>query len=92
MNTRIKPKILLPSSNNVTIRTFMIGTIDLFEQYFGEVWGHDKEENDITDEEEEFYEKFLELRERILDLGNQAIGVSYNKKGKMRRQIYGRNN
>jgi hypothetical protein len=49
------------------LKTVMIGAIDLFQIHF-------KEEL----KEEEFYKKFLVVREKILDLGNRQIYL-YNK-------------
>lgn len=68
-----------------SLKTLMIGSIDRIEQKFGDMWGHFKaEEEEITDEEEELYELFMELRESILDLGNEQIckikGVKWTKK------------
>ena len=86
MRDRIKPKIKL--DDEVTIRTFMMGTIDLIEQYFGDLWGDSIEDDDeLTDEQEEFYEKFSEIRERILDIGNDLIRK--NRRKPIRRKIYG---
>jgi len=66
---------LVDKENAVTaIRTLMIGSIDRIEQKLGHLWGHDKPEGDyFSDEEEEIYELFMDLRESILDFGNEQI-------------------
>lgn len=67
------------------IRTLMIGSIDRIEEKFGDLWGHYKSEDEETSpEEDELYELFMELRESILDFGNQQIckvkGIKWKKK------------
>ena len=67
------------------IRTLMIGSIDRIEDKFGDLWGHFKsEDEETTPEEDELYELFMELRESILDFGNQQIckvkGTKWKKK------------
>ena len=50
----------------------------------GHLWGIDKDEEDLTDEEREIYEEFMDLRESILDFGNEQIckvkGIKWTKK------------
>lgn len=53
------------------LKTVMIGAIDLFQIQF-------KEEL----EDEEFYKKFLIVREKILDLGNHQIRLYKKDQGK----------
>ncbi len=66
------------------VRTLMIGAIDRIEQKFGYIWGHNKEEQELTEEDEDMYEIFMELRESILDYGNEQIcklkGIRYDGK------------
>lgn len=58
----------------VSLRTLMIGSIDRIETKMGDLWGHFKsDDEDTTKEEDEIYELFMELRESILDFGNQQI-------------------
>lgn len=70
----------------VAIRTTMIGAIERIENKLGFLWAHGKEDGDpsITDEQAELYEIFMDLREEILDFGNQQIckikGVKWEKK------------
>ena len=76
----------LVSTDNATtaLRTLMIGAIDRIEQQFGYLWGHDKLDEDATEEEDRMYNEFMDLRESILDHGNEQIckirGVKWNKK------------
>lgn len=70
-----------------SLRTLMIGSIDRIENKLGDLWGHFKgEEEDTTEEEDELYELFMELREEILDFGNQQIckvkGIPWAQKHK----------
>lgn len=53
------------------IKTTMIGAISEIENTFGHMWGHKK--RDTTEEQDELYEDFMELRERILNIGNFQI-------------------
>lgn len=76
----------LVSTDNsvVALRTLMIGSIDRIEKHMGHLWGIDKDEEDLTDEEREIYEEFMDLRESILDFGNEQIckvkGIKWTKK------------
>lgn len=51
----------------------MIGAIDKIEQRFGKFWGFGKLDEERTEKEERIYNLFMELREDILDLGNDQI-------------------
>jgi len=77
---------LVDRDNAVTaIRTLMIGSIDRIEQKLGHLWGHERdEEGEFSDDEEEIYELFMDLRESILDFGNEQIckikGIKWTKR------------
>ena len=78
-------KLVSTDAAVVAIRTLMIGSIDRIEDKLGDLWGHFKEDDEeITEREEELYELFMELRESILDFGNQQIckvrGIKWTKK------------
>ena len=66
------------------LRTSMIGWLDRIERKLGHLWGHDKNEDELTDEDEDMYEIYMELREEILDYGNEQIcrlkGTQWKKK------------
>jgi hypothetical protein len=87
---RFKPRIKL--DDDVTIRTFMIATIEMLEKEYGELWGHGTSIDDMTEEQYDAWEAFMEIRERILDMGNELISKSKKRvgtyKGK-RKKIYG---
>lgn len=55
------------------IKTTMIGAIDRIEQRFGRFWGFGFPEEDRTEKQNLVYEIFMELREDILDIGNDQI-------------------
>lgn len=77
-------RLVSTNSAETAVKTLMIGSIERIEKSFGHMWGHDKEESEITDEEEEMYEVFMDLREAILDYGNEQIcklrGIKWKKK------------
>jgi hypothetical protein len=51
----------------------MIGAISEIEQVFGKFWAFGKDPENRTEKQEIIYDMFMELRERILDLGNEQI-------------------
>lgn len=55
------------------IRTTMIGAISKIEEKFGQFWGFGKPEEERTDRQKKVHDLFMELREEILDLGNEQI-------------------
>lgn len=72
------------------IRTTMIGSLDRFERFFGELWGHGKDEHDLSSEEIKNRQLWEVVRTEILNNGNNQIRaamseideytVKYNKK------------
>lgn len=77
-------KLVSTDAAVTSLRTLMIGSIDRIENKMGDLWGHFKpDDEDTTEEEDEIYELFMELRESILDFGNQQIckikGVNWSK-------------
>lgn len=56
------------------IKTTMIGSIAKIENVFGPFWAHGKKRHERTEKQQRLYELFMELREQILDLGNEQIG------------------
>lgn len=78
-------KLVSTDNAETAIRTLMIGSIDRIERYMGHLWGHMKAEGEeTTPEEDEIYELFMELRESILDFGQDQIckirGQKWKKK------------
>lgn len=55
------------------LTTTFIGDIAKIEEIFGFLWGGDKHENDMTDEEYDWFVKWKVLRNKILDSGNSQI-------------------
>jgi hypothetical protein len=54
-------------------QTTMIGSLFEFEKAFGYLWGHDKEEQDLTDAELDFLDKWDFVRNQILNNGNSQL-------------------
>lgn len=66
--------------NNIQKRfqTAMIGSLARVEDYFGFVWGHDENEEDLTRKQLENSELWEELREEILDHSNYQMRCALN--------------
>lgn len=78
-------KLVSTDTAAIALRTLMIGSIDRIENKMGYLWGHFKEDDEeTTEEEDDLYEIFMELRESILDFGNEQIckvrGTKWTKK------------
>jgi hypothetical protein len=54
-------------------KTVFVGAVFQIEKNFGHLWGEDEElsEDEMTEEQKLWYEKFLETRDRIFDQGNK---------------------
>lgn len=63
--------------NDILVKRFqttMIGALSEFEKSFGYLWGYHKpEEEDLTEKEEQFLDKWEETRNRILNNGNNQL-------------------
>jgi len=68
-------------SNIITtkMKTSFIGSISACEDSFGFLWGHEKEENDLTANEVAMREIWEGLRAEILDNGNSQLRASMNE-------------
>lgn len=62
-----------PKKMEGLIRTTMIGAISKIEDKFGIFWGFGKSNEERTERQKKIYSLFMELREEILDLGNEQI-------------------
>jgi hypothetical protein len=51
----------------------MIGSLFEFEKTFGYLWGHDKNEEDLTDKELDFLDRWDVVRNQILNNGNSQL-------------------
>jgi len=62
-------------TNNVTkkFNTTTIGSLAIFEEFFGELWGHGIPYKDLTEDELYFRKKWSEARTKVLDLGNSNL-------------------
>jgi hypothetical protein len=54
-------------------QTTMIGAIYEFEENFGYLWGHEKDDEDLTKQEENFRLKWENTRNQILNNGNNQL-------------------
>jgi len=61
------------------LKTTMIGALDKFERFFGDLWGHGKHPNELTSKEAEFRQKWEICRTLILDNGNAQVRALNNE-------------
>jgi hypothetical protein len=54
-------------------QTTMIGALFEFEKTFGYLWGQDKNEEDLTDNELDFLDRWDFVRNQILNNGNNQL-------------------
>lgn len=54
-------------------QTTMIGALHQFEQFFGDLWGIDIPENQLTNEQLFFSDKWETVRNNILNNGNHQL-------------------
>ena len=59
------------------IRSAFIFALEEIEEEFGDLWGIDKEDKDLTENEKIWLEKYLLVRKNILDYGNGQIRMLY---------------
>ena len=57
-------------------KTTMIGSLAVFEEYFGDLWGHNSNSGDLTPEQEEFKHLWEAARTEVLNNGNTQIRVA----------------
>jgi len=57
----------------IKINTTMIYPLSQFEAAFGHMWGHGKNENELTGDEKVLAAKWEECRTNILNIGNQQL-------------------
>lgn len=55
------------------LNTAFIGAISKFETYFGHMWGHRKDESELTPEQRKFRDLWSNCRTDILTNGNNQI-------------------
>lgn len=61
--------------------TTMIGAIAEIEKTFGELWGHGKDEGNLTRSEKEWRKQYTILRTAILNNGNNQLRAAINEIG-----------
>lgn len=61
------------------LQTSFIGSLSKFEESFGSLWGHSKTDSERTPEEKELHRKWLEVRNIILNNGNNQIRAMRNE-------------
>jgi len=54
-------------------QTTMIGALHEFEKAFGYLWGHLKDEDNLTDNELDFLDRWDTVRNQILNNGNNQL-------------------
>lgn len=71
MNNRENESIERVKKNiDSACRTIMIGSLDEMEKAFGHLWGHNEE--NPTEEQEQWFAIWQEVRTRILDKGHNS--------------------
>lgn len=76
---RDKSKKRLSTIIGTKIKTSFIGAISSCENNFGFLWGHGKNEEDLTEEEISMKEIWEEIRTEILDNGNTQLRAASNE-------------
>lgn len=61
------------------MKTSFIGALSQFEQYFGRLWGHGKQEEELTDNELKFRKVWEDTRTAILNNGNNQLRAVQNE-------------
>lgn len=59
-------------------QTTMIGSLFEFEEAFGYLWGQDKEDNELTEQEQRFRDQWENTRNQILNNGNNQLRKCIN--------------
>jgi hypothetical protein len=59
-------------------QTTMIGSLYEFEESFGYLWGQDKEDHELTEQEQKFRTKWEDTRNEILNNGNNQLRKCIN--------------
>lgn len=73
-------------------QTTMIGALFEFEKAFGHLWGQDKDDEDLTNKELEFLDKWDIVRNQILNNGNNQLRKAISDLGHSVKYKYKFNN
>jgi len=76
---RERSKKRLANIITTKIRTAFIGAIAAVEEGFGFMWGHDKPESELTEDEKTMAEVWEAVRASILDNGNGQLRGAINE-------------
>ena len=76
---REKSKKRLSNILTTKIKTSFIGAISSCEKSFGFLWGHGKDDNQMTEQELAMREIWEEVRTEILDNGNTQLRAATNE-------------
>jgi hypothetical protein len=60
-------------------KTTFIGAISQIQDAFGELWGENKQEEDRTEQEREWYDIWQQVRTNILNNGNNQLRAALNE-------------
>lgn len=60
----------------ISIETAAIGSLSDFEDAFGNLWGHGKSYNELTDKEKDMRDQWLDIRASILDRAANGVKIS----------------
>lgn len=69
-------------------QTTMIGALAKFEDAFGQLWGHTKDENELTDKELDMRDLWERTRMLILNNGNHQMRSAISELNKFIRSKY----
>ncbi len=69
----------LSSIISTKIKTSFIGSISIYEESFGFLWGHGKQEEELDDNEVAMKQIWENVRSKILDNGNSQLRASVNE-------------
>ncbi len=61
------------------LQTSFIGALSQFEQIFGHLWGHNKDEDELTKQEREYRDLWVQARTNILNNGNNQLRAVQNE-------------
>lgn len=61
------------------LRTSFIAPLHFFEQAFGHLWGHGKKDSELTVQELNFKNMWINVRTEILNNGNNQIRAIFNE-------------
>jgi len=59
--------------------TTIIGSLAVFEEIFGHLWGHGLPYDQLTDEQKELHQAWKQARTRILDSGNSNLRAAQSE-------------